>query len=503
MASAPITVYLFAGDGLTEGSYGESYVDRVARALYHGQSGLEGEVVNAGRGNDTVKSLLRRVDRPLHRYLPDWVILAVGGNDVWFPWLSARSVGWWFWLRYRGIRWGQKPTTDLDQFAAAYRDLIDRVRQVNARVLVCTTPPIGEQLSSPLNRRLARLNGIIKHVAAACQVPVADVWQAFVEEFAILSRPSGYIPGEWLFTWIDRRRLRSTSLEEISRRRRLHLTFDGLHLNSRGADLWADTVVNALALAQGTTGTPPEGPAQQLGLLCFQHGSLQVCCTSGWEARARDLAGLLAGTYGRLASLTGVCPAVHLAVLNQVHWDQMAASLPYPEPVARWDGQSGVVFVPEAYGDRFLRHVRLPQAVAAVTSWPPALAEVGQPARATALADLLAIQELSRLFLHELQVVASNPALNDLLAAYLAQVAIHTPEGEGAAEMAALWDIWGEVLARAGAEEGRIRLLAKALFEAHGDDLVAAIADRSKFVQEQLALSLTTAEPELPPQSGG
>ena len=44
--------------------------------------------------------------------------------------------------------------------------------------LVCTATPVGENLSSAVNRRLARLNGVIKHVAAECLVPVADVWQA-------------------------------------------------------------------------------------------------------------------------------------------------------------------------------------------------------------------------------------------------------------------------------------------------------------------------------------
>ncbi len=119
-----------------------------------------------------------------------------------------------------------------------------------ADVLVCTVSPIGENLASPLNRRLARLNGIIKHVAADRQAPVADIWQACVEEIATLSRPSRYVAGEWLFALMDRQRLRNTAADELGRRRRLWLTFDGLHLNSRGAELWANTVVTALAQAQ-------------------------------------------------------------------------------------------------------------------------------------------------------------------------------------------------------------------------------------------------------------
>ncbi len=495
MTSAATTIYLFAGDSLTEGIYGESYVERVARALYRGRAGLEGEVINAGRGGDTVQALLNRIDGPLHDHRPDWVILAVGANDVWIPWLSERSIGWWLWFHYRQFKTGQKPTTDLDRFAAAYRALIDKAQKAGARVLACTVSPLGERLSSSLNCRLARVNGVIKHVAADCQVPVADVWQAFVEELALVPRPSDYLLREWLFAWLDRKRLRQASPDEVAQRRRLHLTFDGVHLNSRGADLWADVVLNALAQAQAVPEVASPGPARQLVLPSFEQGPLGVYCTPGWEARARDLVHLLAEAYDHLASLIGTKPAVRLALLDAVHWEQMAAPLPYPEPAARWEGRRGSLFVPAAYSNRFLHRLHLPEVVASWDAWPPPLADVGEVARATSLADLLAIQELARLFLQDRQVVLSDPALNDLLAAYLAQVAIHAQQGEGATEMAGLWDYWTEVLARAGVRGGQVRLQARALYEAYGEDLAVASAGRAPSVEEQVVRSLKAIAP--------
>jgi lysophospholipase L1-like esterase len=256
MAPSPTTVYLFAGDSLTEGTYGESYVERVAVALDQGWAGLTGQAVNAGLAADTALSLLDRLDEPLLAYRPQWVILAVGTNDVWMPWLSSHSAGWWLWRQYRRASAGQKPTTDLDQFAAVYRALIDKAQMAGARVLACTVSPLGERISSPPNQRLARLNGIIKQVAVERAAPVADVWQAFVEEYAVLPKPSRRVPGEWLFTWVDRGRLRYTTPDAISRRRRLSLTFDGLHLNSRGAELWAVTILNSLAQGQEGVNLP-------------------------------------------------------------------------------------------------------------------------------------------------------------------------------------------------------------------------------------------------------
>jgi lysophospholipase L1-like esterase len=493
--SSPTAVYLFAGNSLTEGIYGESYVQRVADSLQQGRAGLRGEAVNLGRGCDTAQSLLNRIDGPLRQHRPEWVILAVGGNDVWLPWLSTHSFVWRLWFLYRRITRGQVPTTDLDQFAALYRALIDKARQSGARALACTISPLGERLSSPVNQRLARLNGVIKHVSTDCQVPVADVWQAFVEELATSANPAGYVPGEWLFAWLDRRRLRTDQPDQVAQRRRLQLTFDGIHLNSRGADLWANTILAALARAQGTAMPVPPGAVCRLGLPCFEQGPVRVCYTPGWDVRAHDLAGLVANAYQHLASLTAVQPNVCLAVLNTVHWTQSGGLHAYPAPAALWDGQVGTLLVPDAYTEPYLRDLHLPETVAASTGWPLSLADLGEPARATALSDLLTVQELATLFLRELRVAPADPALSMLLAAYLAQVALHAREGKEAAEMATLWNAWGETLARAGIEEGQRRLQARALFQQHGEGLVASFAGRPSSIRDRVTASLATTTP--------
>lgn len=501
MTTSRMALYLFAGDSLMAGSYGESYVERAARSLYRGDYGLMGEAVNAGLSGDTAASLLRRIDRPLRRYQPHWTVLAVGGNDVWIPWLTEHSAGWWLWAQYRRLRSGQSPITDLDQFASVYRALIDRARQVRSRVMVCTLSPLGESLSSPVNRRVARINGIIKHVAADCEVPVADVWQASVEQLAALPNRSGYLPAEWLFVWSDRRRLKRVRPDELAERRGLYLTFDGIHLNSRGADLWTDTVLRALARSQGVTGTLFSDRCWPNDLLYFDQGPLSVCCSPGWEMRAHELGQLLSDAYERLDVWTGARPPVRLAVFNHVHWSHSGCPHPYPRPAAQWDGNSGTVFLPDAYQDGFLRAWHLPEVVAASAQWPPDLAHLGGPARATALADLLAVEEMAQLFLQDLRVAPSDPALRRLLAAYLTQIILHAQaggSGEGeTAGLAVQWNAWGEILARSGVAEGRVRLQARALFEEHGDGLVPFFTGQQGTLREQItsSLSLDTANP--------
>jgi lysophospholipase L1-like esterase len=490
-------IYLFAGDSLTEGLYGESYVARISRRLGSGERGLSGQTVNAGRGCDTVRSLLDRIDGPLQDHQPDWLVLAVGANDVWLPWLASRSLGWWLWLRYRQLRWGQRPTEDLDHFAAAYRDLIDKGRQTGARVLACTASPLGERLSSPANRRLARLNGTIKHVAVDHHVPVADVWQTFVQAYASLPKPSGYLPGEWLFVWLNRRRLAGNTPDELAKRRRLHLTFDGIHLNSRGADLWANTILDALALAQATGAARAPAVFRQLGLPCFDLGSVQVCYSPGWEARARDVAHLLALAYGRMATLTGTQPRICLAVLNSVHWRQAGGPAGYPSPSARWEDRWSAVYVPDTYDEAYLWKAHLPETVSAWDAWPEPWSGLGQAARATVVADLVAVREMVTLFLQALQVAPADRALRRMLAAYLTEVVIHSLPGEGYGHLAGVWDYWGQVLAQAHQEEGQMRLQARDLFREYGASLVSSFAGPVPKLTQRAAAALRAGVPAL------
>jgi hypothetical protein len=342
-------------------------------------------------------------------------------------------------------------------------------------VLACTVSPVGERLSSPVNAQVARLNGTIKHVAAERQVPVADVWQAFVEVLAGVPRQSSYLPGEWLFAWVDRRRYRAEAVDRTAERRRLHLTFDGVHLNSRGAEVWAATVLDALDAARRAVEGDRPSLAGRLGLPSFQAGPLQVCHSPGWSARARDVAHDLSLAYDHLAELTGAHPPVSLAVLTRAHWEQSACPVAYPLPHGEWQGRAGALTVPDAYDDAFLRNWHVPAAVAAWSAWPPALSAVEALARATALADLLALEDLSRLFLHDLQVAPADPALAQLLAAYLVQVVLYGKHA-GGARLAGAWNAWGELLARTGAEAGHRRVRAHALYNEHGEELVAAFA---------------------------
>jgi hypothetical protein len=201
----------------------------------------------------------------------------------------------------------------------------------------------------------------------------------------------------------------------------------------------------------------------------------------------------LSGLYEILAAQTGASPSIGLALLNQNHWQQSACPRPYPEPTGVWDGEAGTLYVPQAYDQAFLRARFVPETVAAWPAWPAGGGQPGEPAQAVMLADLLAVQELADLFLQELRVAPSDPVLHRLLAAYLTQVVLHEAERAATdwtlANVAGLWNAWGETLARAGAGEGRVRMQAKSLYREHGDGLVPSFTGKAPSAQERIALS--------------
>ena len=216
----------FFGDSLTSGVPGSSYVTMLRRRF------PEHTLLNYGRGNDTVVSLRRRVsamrfDQPL-----DLAFLWIGVNDV------LRVDRWWYRTFHTLLR--QRRARDTDEFCACYRATLRLLCDQAGRVVVAPPALKGEDLENAWNRRLADLAGLIKEIAADCDwAQFLDLRAAFERELA--GRPgSDHLPRNPLQVPLDALTLR-TDLQVDARaaQRGLHLTLDGVHLNSAGARLVA------------------------------------------------------------------------------------------------------------------------------------------------------------------------------------------------------------------------------------------------------------------------
>ena len=113
-------------------------------------------VFNAGIAGDTTRELLARFNRDVAVRAPGLVILWAGVNDRLYP----------------------GHTIELPEFEENYRELLERIETIGAKVLVGTLPP---QFVPYLAERLAPVNAFLR----ALGLPLADF------EAVVKSRPVG------------------------------------------------------------------------------------------------------------------------------------------------------------------------------------------------------------------------------------------------------------------------------------------------------------------------
>jgi len=216
----------FFGDSLTSGTPGSSYV-AILRDRFPDDT-----LLNFGKANDTVVSLVRRIsairfDEPL-----DVAFLWIGVNDV------PRTDRW----AYRAFHTllMQRRARDRSEFEACFRATLDFLGAQSTRIVVA--PPVlkGEDLGNSTNQRLSDLAGSIKEITAECErAEFLDLRAAFARE--LLARPGceGVLRNPF-HVLLDVLTLRTDlQIDAKAAERGLRLTLDGVHLNSAGAMLVA------------------------------------------------------------------------------------------------------------------------------------------------------------------------------------------------------------------------------------------------------------------------
>jgi lysophospholipase L1-like esterase len=222
------------GDSLTAGIPGVSYVDILRKRL------PQYTLLNYSRIDETVISLYWRITRQKLLAPVDVACLWIGTNDAIGVRSRAAAI-------YRAIR-RQPQAQDAREFRAYYRAILDLLHSHAGRVITASPLCIGEDLSSPANRVVARLSALIGQISASYSN------SRYLDLHAILGsklagKPlSTYRAGNLLRVLLDALMLRSQKrIDRVAAGRGLHVTLDGVHLNSAGAQLVADAFMQALA----------------------------------------------------------------------------------------------------------------------------------------------------------------------------------------------------------------------------------------------------------------
>ena len=188
---------VFFGDSITQaGVNATGYITKMKNALTEKNLSSQYELIGAGIGGNKVYDLYLRMENDVLAKNPDIVVIFIGINDVWHK--SSSGTG-----------------TDADKFERFYTAIINKLKEKNTKIILCTPPAIGERTdySNPQDGDLNRYSNIIRDLAKKNGLQVCDLRKAF-RDYNLQNNPENKESGI--------------------------LTTDRVHLNEKGNQLVAD-----------------------------------------------------------------------------------------------------------------------------------------------------------------------------------------------------------------------------------------------------------------------
>ena len=192
---------VFLGDSITAGGVApKGYVTLIKTALAEKHKDLGIEVVGAGISGNKVPDLQKRLEKDVLAKKPTVVVIYIGINDVWHG-DSNPANG-----------------TSKEKFEAGLKEIIGKIKDGGARVVLCTPTAIGEKKAgaNTLDAKLDEYADVSRAVAKATGAQLCDLRKAFADHLAKNNaddKESGI------------------------------LTTDRVHLNDAGNKLVADTIL--------------------------------------------------------------------------------------------------------------------------------------------------------------------------------------------------------------------------------------------------------------------
>ena len=199
-------------------------------------------LVNAGINGNVAWELLQRIDQIIACRPSDAVIL-VGTNDV-LATLTPEAMG-----RARSSK-GLPQDPSLGWYVECLTQIVERLQRTGARVALCSLPPIGQDLRAPVNAAVREANVAIREVCDGTGASYLPVHENLVELLASQGATAG---PAWTGSWAPGVRslvehfVLGRSYDAIALARGWVISPDGVHMDSTGATIIADTVSGWLA----------------------------------------------------------------------------------------------------------------------------------------------------------------------------------------------------------------------------------------------------------------
>lgn len=156
---------VFLGDSITAGGGGANgYITLIKKALDEKHKDLGIETINTGISGNKVPDLQKRVERDVIGKKPTIVFIYIGINDVWHG-QNDPAKG-----------------TPKDKFEAGLKEVIGKITDSGAKVILCTPTVIGEKKDggNNLDKQLDDYADISRKVAKELKLPLCDLRKAFI-----------------------------------------------------------------------------------------------------------------------------------------------------------------------------------------------------------------------------------------------------------------------------------------------------------------------------------
>lgn len=243
---------LIVGDSLTSGYIGIGFsqylTDTSSTEITF--RGIDGDTMLGVTGRAVNYLTQRRISSRI-----TGLVLQCGGNDILLPALLRSDNPQWRQTGRDLIQEGNPPIAAAGDFQTTYRD---RIRTVLARgesipllpyhIAITTIPPIGEDLSHPLHELRDSHNEMIRELVTDLGIRLIDLDTALSNELRSLqaydevtSIRQPYFINDTDNFLNDALYIKKdpASADSLSASRGLHITVDGIHFNSRGAEIAA------------------------------------------------------------------------------------------------------------------------------------------------------------------------------------------------------------------------------------------------------------------------
>ncbi|MFB5089376.1 SGNH/GDSL hydrolase family protein [Psychrobacillus sp. PGGUH221] len=203
------------GDSLTEGRPGVSF----SKILQDKYSSIT--FINLGKPGESIKSLHTRLTKTKLDTDYDLVFLWIGVNDVYSKLLKVQA---------------QPVAKDNQEFNDYFNSVLDMLMPFSKQVVVVSPAVVGENIKNPTNKELRELSSIIESISSKhSKVSFLNLNSIFEKQLATLNC-SDYLGTSVVRVMKDVLFYKKPErIDRLSSKRGLHLTLDGIHLNSKGA----------------------------------------------------------------------------------------------------------------------------------------------------------------------------------------------------------------------------------------------------------------------------